>query len=124
MWPGASPTADEGGLGDGADLLLELEDDALRGLLADPGDRLEAGVVAERDRPPELRGRRAGDDRERDLRADAAHRQELHEELTLLGVGEPVQLERVLAHVEVRLDRHLGAGRRPGAERAGVAATR
>ena len=42
-----------------------------------------------------------------------AHGEEVDEELALLGVGEPVELERVLAHVEVRLDRHLGAGRRP-----------
>ena len=40
------------------------------------------------------------------------HGEEVDEELALLGVGEPVELERVLADVEVRLDRHLGAGRR------------
>ena len=33
-----------------AELLLELQHDAFRRLLADPGDRLEARVVAERDR--------------------------------------------------------------------------
>jgi hypothetical protein len=38
----------------GADPFLQLEHDALGGLLADPGDRLEAGRVLERDRAPQL----------------------------------------------------------------------
>src|SRR5581483_3830239 len=45
--------------------------------------------------------------RERHLRADAVHGQELDEELPLGSVGEAVELERVLAHVQVRLDGHL-----------------
>ena len=57
-----------------AELLAKLEDDPLRRLLPDSGDRLEACVVAERDRLAELAGRRAGHDRERDLGADAARR--------------------------------------------------
>ena len=104
---------------DVAELLLELEHDALRGLLPDPGDRLEARVVAERDRPAQLGGRRAGDDGERDLRADPAHREEMHEELALLGVGEAVELQGVLPDVEVRLDGHLRAGGWRGAGRPG-----
>ena len=106
-----------------AELLLQLEDDPLRRLLADPGDRLEARVVAERDRPAQLARRRAGHDGERDLGADPAHSEQVHEELALLCVGEPVELERVLADVEVRLDRHA----RPAPARRstdGVAATR
>ena len=59
------------------DLLLQLEHDALGRLLADPGDRLEAGVILERDRAPELGGGRAGDDGERDLGADPADREQL-----------------------------------------------
>ena len=51
---GCVPDRGEARLRDCADLLLELEHDALRGLLADPGDRLEAGMVAERDRLSEL----------------------------------------------------------------------
>ena len=69
-------------------------------------------MVAERDRAAQVRGGRAGDDRERDLRADPAHGEQMHEQLALGGVGEAVQLQRVLAHVEVRLDRDLGAALR------------
>ena len=50
-----------------------------------------------------------GDDRERDLRPDAVDGEQLHEELALVGVGEAVELQRVLADVQVRLDRHLAA---------------
>ena len=51
--------------------------------------------------------RRAGDDRERDLRADAGDAEQQLEELALLGSREPVQLQRVLADDRVDLDRHL-----------------
>ena len=44
-------------------LLLQLEDDALSGLLPHSGDGQEARGVAEDDRAPQLRRRRAGDDR-------------------------------------------------------------
>ena len=86
---------------------LELQHDALRCLLPNPGNRLEAGDVLERDRATQLARRRAGDDRERYLRADAVHGQELGEELPLGGVDETVELERVLANVEIRLDDDL-----------------
>src|SRR5258705_22813 len=78
-------------------LLLQLEHDALGRLLADAGDRLEACRVLADDRAPQLLRGRAGDDRERDLRPDAVHRQELDEELALGAVGEAVELHRVLA---------------------------
>ena len=86
---------------------LQLEDDALRRLSPDAGNRLEARRVLTRDRAAKLGRRRARDDRERDLRADARDREQLLEELSLCGVGEAVQLEGVFADVEVRLDRHL-----------------
>ena len=54
-------------------------------------------------------GRRAGDDRERDLGADAADAQQVHEEVTFVRGGEAVELERVLADDEVRLDGQLVA---------------
>ena len=57
-----------------AELVLQLEHDAVGGLLADAGDRLETRGILADDRAAQLGGRRAGDDRERDLRADAAHR--------------------------------------------------
>jgi hypothetical protein len=40
-----------------AELLLQLEHDPLRGLLADAGDRLEASRVAAHDRAAQLGGR-------------------------------------------------------------------
>src|SRR5581483_12185257 len=106
-----------------ADLLLQLEHDALRRLLADPGDRLEPGRVLEHDRALQLAGARAGDDRERDLRADPGHREQLLEQLSLGRVGEAVQLERVLADMRVDLEHDLAVtlgpaerGRRGGDE--------
>src|SRR5205085_2268300 len=42
-----------------------------------------------------------------DLRPDARHRQQLLEEFALLEVGEAVQLEGLLAHVQVGLDAEL-----------------
>ena len=111
-------------LGRRAELLLQLEHDPLGGLLADPGDRLEARVVAERDRPAQL-ARRASRRRRRARPSGPIPLtvSRCDEQLALRGVGEPVELQRVLAHVEVGLDRHLaralGAaqhGRRRGDE--------
>src|SRR5205085_1733200 len=79
-------------------------------LLADAGNRLEAGRVAAHDRAPQVGDGRAGDDRERDLRPDAADGEELDEQLALAPIGEAVELQRVLAHVKVRLDRDLVRG--------------
>ena len=113
MWPGASPTAERAG--SATVPIFSLSSRTMRSavFLPIPGIAWKRAWSPSAIALPELRGRRAGDHRERDLRADAAHGQEVHEELTLLGVGEPVQLEGVLAHVEVRLDRHLGAGGGP-----------
>jgi hypothetical protein len=84
-----------------------IEHDALRGSLADAGDGQEACVVAERNRPPKLARRRSRHHRQSDLGTDAVHGQQLREELPLLPVRESVQLQHVLAHVEVRLERDL-----------------
>ena len=102
----------------GAELLLQLEHDPLGGLLADPRDRLEARGVLEHDRAAQVGGRRAGDDRERDLRPDPGHREQVQEELRARPLGEAVELERVLAHVQVGLDDDL-APALGGAHRAG-----
>ena len=68
------------------------------------------------------RGRGAGDDRERDLRADAVHAQQVDEEVALARGGEAVELERVLA--DVRGTSRPSARRRRGEARDGVAWTR
>src|SRR5579884_3641191 len=91
----------------GRELLLQLEHDPLGGLLADAGDRLEARGVLAHDRAAQLLGRGTRHDRERHLRADTVHREELDEELALAPVGEAVELQRVLAHVQIRLDDDL-----------------
>ena len=92
-----------------AELLLQLEHDPLGGLLADTGDRLETRRVLEHDRPAEVGRGRAGDDRERDLRADPRHGEEMEEELALGCIGEAVELQSVFAYVEVRLHDSLTA---------------
>ena len=71
----------------------------------------------------EARRRRAGDHRERDLRPDAADREQLREQLALVGVREAVELQRVLAHVQEGLDRQLSPAVGP-LSTPGVAATR
>ena len=104
-----------------AQLLLQLEHDPLRRLLADAGDGLEARRVLEHDRAPQLGSRRAGDDRQRHLRADPGDGEQVQEELPLGRVGEAVELERVLAHVQVGLDGRLAPalGRADRAGRGG-----
>ena len=72
-----------------------------------PGIAWKRAWSLEGDRAPQLRGGRAGDDGERDLRPDPADGEQLREQLALAGVGEPVELERVLADVEERLDDDL-----------------
>ncbi len=94
------------------ELLLQLENDPLGGLLADAGDRLETRRIAERDRPPQLGRGRTRDDGERHLRPDSGYAQEVEEKLALSRLREPIELKGVLADVEVRLERHLGRVRR------------
>src|SRR5262249_21342131 len=96
----------------GRELLLELEHDTLRRLAADTGDRLETRGVLERNRASQLGGPGAGDDGERDLGPDTGDGQKMREELPLLRVREAVELEGVLAHVQIGLEHDLlGAAR-------------
>ena len=74
------------------DLLAQLDDHPLGGALADPGDRLEALRVAGGDRAQQLARRAAGEDRDRDLGADAGDRGQVQEEVALLLGGEAVEL--------------------------------
>ena len=101
------------GVGD-AQLLLQVEHDPLGGLEPDPWDRLEPLHVVARDRTAQLGRCRAGDDRQCNLRPDARDAEQQLEQLALLGRREPVELERVLAHDRVDLDRDLAAHRAAG----------
>src|SRR5438132_6135299 len=94
---------------DRPDLLLQLEHDALGRLLADTRDGLEAGSVLERDRAAQLGGGRAGDDRKRHLRPHPGDGEERLEQLALSRLGKAVELERVLAHVQIGLELDLAA---------------
>ena len=100
-------------------LLAELDDHPLRRALADARGGLEALVVAEGDRLQELARRSAGEDRDRDLRADARDRVQVEEEVALLLACEAVELDRVVADDEVRMECRLLAVRRDGLERLG-----
>ena len=94
------------------DLLAQLDDDPLRGPLADPGHRLEALGVAGGDRPQQLARRAAGERRDRDLGPDAADRDQLAEEVALLLGGEAVEGERVVAGDQLGVQEGLAPGRR------------
>ena len=98
------------------DLRLELDDDPLRGALADAGHGLQARGVAGRDGGQQLARRAAGEHGERHLRADALDADQQQEQVALLLGREAVQGQRVLAHDQVReeghgLDRCAGRGR-------------
>ena len=72
-----------------------------------PGIIWKRVVVTQRDRAPELRRRRARHHGERDLGPDPVDGEQQREELTLVRVGEAVELERVLTDVEICLDGRL-----------------
>ena len=77
-----------------------------------PGMASNRGRVVEHDRaeaPPET----GGDDRQRNLQADAVDRQQVDEEVALVRRAEAVELQRVLADVQVRLDRQIALARVP-----------
>ncbi len=63
------------------------------------------------------RGGAAGEDRERDLRPDRLDAEQHQEEIALLLGREAVQLQRVVAHDQVAVERHRLAGRRHLLER-------
>ncbi len=93
------------------DLLAQLDDHPLGGALADPRHGLEALRVAGGDRPQQLARGAAGEDRDRDLGADAGDRGQVQEEVALLLAGEAVERQRVVAGDEVGVQgRLLAAG--------------
>ena len=93
------------------DLLAQLDDQPLRGSLADPGRGLEALRVPGGDRPQELPRRPSREDRDRHLGADSRDRGEMEEEVALLLAGEPVQRQRVVARHQVGVEGRLLAPR-------------
>src|SRR5262249_29270461 len=94
------------------ELLLQLDAEPLSELLPDAWDRREEARVLRRDRADQLREREPGEDRERDLRADARDREEPLEDVLLLRRREAEELERVLAHVRVDVEDGLLSGGR------------
>ena len=93
-----------------ADLLAQLDDDPLRRALADPGHGLQPRGVAGRDRAEQLARRAAGEHGQRHLRADRLHADQQQEQVALLLGGEAVELHRVVADHEVRVERRLPRG--------------
>src|SRR5436190_24173930 len=89
--------------------ILQLEADALRGFLADAGNARQARDVLRADRAHQLAGIDAGQDRERQLRADAADRDQALEQILLERGRESVERDDVLAHVGVDAQRHQRA---------------
>src|SRR5205823_9955426 len=81
--------------------------DRLRRLLADSRNGLEKLRVLADDGSLQLAWRVARHDRESNLRSDSTDREELLEELALAGVREAVELERVVANVQMGLEDHL-----------------
>ena len=96
---------------DGADLVGEVEDDALGALLADAGDAREGRGVAGGDGVAEGLGAEHFDGVAGDARADALGALEQFEQVAFLGGVEAVQGDRVLA--DDRGDREDGLRSRP-----------
>src|SRR5215216_1698537 len=92
---------------DRAQPLLQLENDPLRRLPANARNRDEPGLIFEHDRSAEIGRSGVGEDRERHFRADAGHGQQELEQLALRRLGEAVQLERVLADMEISVEGDL-----------------
>src|SRR5262245_35650326 len=86
----------------GTELVLELEQDAFGGLLADAGDLRQAPRVLHRDGLGELGDRETGQHRERGARADAADLEQLAERAAFALAAEAEQQVCVLAHDQVR----------------------
>src|SRR5207248_1342445 len=72
-------------------LVLQLEQQPLGGLLADAGDAREPTLLLQRDRLREIGDREAREHRERGARADAGDADELTEDAALLQRGEAVE---------------------------------
>ena len=119
----STPTAGSSSRDDRADLVLEVDHQALGGLSADSRDARKQRVVSDRDGSPDLVGRVARDDRQGGLGTDPRDAQQQLEQLALGGARKPEQLERVFTHVQMRYQRDLGpvgVERQPTGTRGGT----
>ena len=101
------------------DLLAQLDDDSLRGPLADPGDRLEAFGVAGRDRPQQVSGGATREGGDRHFGPDTADRDQLAEEIALFLGGKTVEGERVVAGDQLGVQESLAPRRGDGLQGLG-----
>ena len=85
--------------------VLQLQPDALGGLLADAGNARQARDVLRADRADQIAGIDSRQHRQRELRADAADRDQPLEEVLLERGGKAVERDDVLAHVRVDAQR-------------------
>ena len=95
---------------------------AARSSCRSPGSPRSAPCPRARSRGAGRPGR-AGHDRQRDLRPDAGDGEQMLEQLALGGLGEAVELERVLAHVQIGLERSPLPRPRPARSAVGVTAS-
>src|SRR5438270_5468551 len=102
----------------GAELVLELQQEAFGGFFANARDLGETARLLHRDRLRELGDRQAGQHRERDARADAADLDQLPECAPLVFRSESEEKVRVLAHHKVREQDDVIADIRQVVERA------
>src|SRR5581483_6484260 len=96
--PGAEP--------DLLDFVAQLQHQPLSGLLADAGNAREPRMVARAHRRAQLVRRQRRQDVHRQLGTDHLHADAQLERGALLVGGEAEQRERVLAHLEMRQERH------------------
>src|SRR5437899_4921047 len=102
----------------GAELVLELKQNAFRGLLPDAGNLREATGLLHGDRLRKLGNRQPGQHGERGPRADAVDFDELAKRTALVLAAEAIEQMRILAHDEMREQRDALAGRGQVVERS------
>src|ERR1041384_4956305 len=100
------------------ELAFQLEKQPLRRFLPDARDARQAPSILERDRLREVGDRKPGEDRERGAGADAGGADELAERRALFERRESIPRVRILAHDEMRVERHRIAGRGQAVEGA------
>src|SRR3990170_4144499 len=100
------------------ELALKLEQQPLRGLLADARDASQRRGLLHGDRVREVRDRHAGQHRKRGARPDAGDADQLAEHAALFERGEAVERMRVFPHHQVGVEADGLAARRQAVEGA------